>query len=37
MWNIEYSAELKRNNKSYWETINFKNVEDLIIFKLKFG
>ena len=37
IWRTEYSAELKRNNKSYWETIHFKNVEDLIIFKLKFG
>lgn len=37
MWLTEFSAILEKNSGEYWECITFSNLEDLIIFKLKFG
>jgi hypothetical protein len=37
LWYREHKAILKKDIKSCWESINFENLEDLIIFKLKFG
>ena len=37
LWRIEHKAILKKSNNVCWEAINFKSIEDLTIFKLKYG